>query len=704
MNNIENSETDFVNPQKKKFWKLVVVFSLIAIGFIAIIVRLVFLQIIDSDKYRQIAKTQHESLVKLKAERGDILDRNGKLLATTVKSYSFAIDPSILKDKRTILGICKLVSEVDESIDSDLLYSRVISADGSFIWLIRGLLPEQASVFDSVKVRGFIKIAEPKRSYLYGTFGSQIIGCTDIDNNGLTGIELSCDSLLKGVEGQVLMLRDAAGRLIPTPSITSPDIQKGKSVKLTIDIELQRIVEHELKLGVMKANSESGTVIVIKPATGEILAMASYPTFDPNNIQNLIQGTTRNRAINDLYEPGSTFKLITAAAALEEDIVNPESVLNGHNGYIEYEDYFISDEHKLGKVSFKKALVLSSNIIFSDIAYRIKPDIWYKYVRDFGFGLLHGVELSGESRGKIKTPKQLDPVSRRFNGFGYGLSVTSLQMVNAYAAIANNGEMMKPYVIREYLNSYNGSIEKTRPIKIRRIVSAETSQKLTDMLVSVVNEGTGKEATIAGLRIAGKTGTAQIVKDSIYSKQDYTASFAGYFPADNPELAMLIVIDKPQGNIYGGSTAAPVFRNIAKSWMAVSNSLTEDDSDKQGMDFSVKFPDLRGLDVKSASIILKSLGIEYTGDKRNFIISVQYPKPGTTFSLDKQEEIVIKFNKNEQKLKGLNPNLTGLDINTAMSFLRENGIIPVVHGTGIVKNYEYLKDRQGKRICRLYCN
>jgi len=700
---LENSDANYINPQKGKFWKLVLVFSLIGIGFILLIVRLVFLQIIDSDCYQQMACKQHESIINLKAERGDIYDRNGKLLATTIKSYSLAIDPTILKDKEQIREICNLVAVVDERIDEELLFEKIMRTKGSFVWLTRGLMEYDMRLFDSIKVRGFIKLTEPKRSYLYGTVGSQIIGCTDIDNKGLTGIELTCDSILKGSEIQVLMLRDAAGRLVPTPAASRMRVIRGNSVKLTIDINLQRIVEHELMLGVKKANSASGTAIIIQPNTGEILAMASYPTYDPNKIESLIMGTTKNRAITDLYEPGSTFKLITAATALEERIATPNTILDGHGGYVKYDDYVINDDHEIGKVSFTEALEMSSNIIFANLAYRVKPEKWYTYVRDFGFGLTYGVELSGESRGTIKNPKQLDAVARRFNGFGYGISVTSLQVVNAYASIANKGEMMKPHVIKEFLNSENRTVEYIRPIRIRRVVSEKTSEQLTEMLVSAVEKGTGSEASIKGLKIAGKTGTAQMVTDSLYSKQDYTASFAGYFPAYNPQLTMLIVIDKPKGNIYGGATAAPIFRNIAKSWISVSKIVIENDNiDLKSKE--LKMPDLVGFDIFSAARILNDLGIAYSPGQANFIIGDQLPKAGVSLSKTNKNKIVFYKLKIDDKTPNIGEQIIGKELNSAIVTLGKRKIIPEVFGSGFVRKYEFYTDLSGNLVCKLFCD
>lgn len=645
-----NEEIHYVNPQKNKFWKLVFVFILLGAGFIALIVRLASLQIVNNEKYKKIARSQHESRVNLRAERGDIYDRNGNLLATTIKSYSFAIDPTILKDKDEILNICNLVSIAAGRDDPSKMFDKVIKTKGAFVWLARGLMPEQTKILDSIKSHGFIRIVEPKRIYLYGSVASQVIGCTDIDNKGLTGIELSYDSLLRGADRYVIMLRNAKGRLIPTPKTLMNHAVKGHSVQLTIDIELQGLAEFELKQGVLKSNAESGSVVIIHPETGEILAMASYPTFNPNYISEFKSKNMRNRVITDLYEPGSTFKLITAAAVLEEGIVMPSTVLDGHGGLVKYEDYIIRDEHKTGKVPFSRAMEISSNVIFSNLAYKLKPNVLFKYVRDFGFGLLYGISLPSESKGKIKKPAELDGVSRRFLGFGYGISVTSLQMVNAYSTVANDGIMMKPFIVKSILSASGSSVKSNRLVKIRKVVSKNTCDKLTEMLVGVVEKGTGKKAGISGLKIAGKTGTAQIF-DSTYSKTYYTASFAGYLPAYNPQLTMLITLNRPKGNIYGGSTAAPIFRNIVKNCLSVSNSLSDNILSATGNKSEKKkyryVPDFRGLDYLSAARILKKLDIKYEQYNNNFVIKSQSPPPGTIIT--SSNETVVKFTSKKTK-------------------------------------------------------
>jgi cell division protein FtsI/penicillin-binding protein 2 len=695
--NINNDLAE--NPESTDFRKLILVFAILAVCFLLLAARLFQLQVIEKDEYRKLAKAQHEKVQKLKADRGNIYDRKGRLLATTIRSTSYGIDPSIVKDSVEINKIASIISKITGK-DSTEITRKISGSKRSFLWLIRGLSSSESYPLDTFKLHGLIRIEEPKRVYLYGSVGSQVIGSTDIDNNGLTGIELSCDSLLKGSSGSILMIRDAGGNLIPTVSKPLINPVHGKSITLSIDIELQRIVENELELGAISSGAEAGSVIVQDPSTGEILAMASYPTFDPNLIEEIKPGAMRNRAVTDAYEPGSTFKVITAAAAIEENIISKNDIVDGRNGILQFPDYVIKDDHKIGKVTFKEAMELSSNIVFSDISSRIPTNYLYKYIRDFGFGLPYGLEIPGEASGRIKSTAQMDVVTKRFLGFGYSILVTPLQMINAFSVLANKGRMMQPLIILKIVNPDNSVYSSNSPQKIREIISESTARDLTEMMNGVVNNGTGKEAQIPGLKISGKTGTAQIY-DSVYSKQHYTASFAGFLPSDNPKMTIMVVLDKPKTNIYGGSTAAPIFRNIAKSWISVSLDFLSDVEkyDKINKDFfeTIMMPDMQGLDASQAIRILTNLGLNYPNSGKNYLISSQHPTAGTIISRDAN----ITLNGFQPSFRGIN--VIGRSIKQAISELGHNGIEAIIIGSGLVREQYWENKKNGILRCRLIC-
>jgi cell division protein FtsI (penicillin-binding protein 3) len=555
----------------RKKWKLILVFVSFSICIFIILIKLFIIQFIEAEEYRKIARNQHESRIFLRPERGNIYDREGKILATNIISYSFAVDPTVLKDLETIKYIASLVDSTQGEIYQKLL-KKITTTKKSFVWLVRGLDDSSSSKFTNLKIEGLIKIIEPKRTYVYNEIAAQLLGCTDVDSRGVAGLELSLDSLLKGTPGYMTVLRDAIGRLRPIANLPVESAKHGCSIELTIDIELQKIMETELINGATKTGSSGAVAIAIVPETGEILAMSSYPSVNPNTSINN-SADLRNKAITDIYEPGSTFKIVTAAAAIEEGLITPESIVNGYNGLLVNNDIKIADTHPFDKTTFSEAFRYSSNIVFANLASSIPDAKFYKYIRDFGFGHNLDFDSYGESEGLIKKMNEFNSISKKFAGFGYGISVTPLQLLISYSTIANSGIMMKPYVIKSIRNNSGDLIYEGKPQKIRQVVSKKTSDILKDLLVGVVENGTGKYAQISGLSIAGKTGTSQQFIEGAYSKTDYTASFVGFFPAESPKIAILILLDKPTGNYYGGATAAPIFKNIVKGWLTLRPDL-----------------------------------------------------------------------------------------------------------------------------------
>ena len=694
-NNIEQIEQEFQNSKKRlyKFW-LVLLF--ISIGFIAIIVRLFIIQVIDAEKYRQQAKRQHEAKVPLRAERGNIYDRNGNLIAGTVMGVSLAADPTVLTEKE------KLCFELEKSagLNSRELLGKIKSTEGAFVWLARGLIPGDLIGIDSIKYKGFIKYIEPRRNYLYSPVASQIIGCTDVDNKGLSGIEMSFDTLRSGKSGYMIMQRDATGHIHPTANLPTIEAIHGKSVVLTIDIDLQRIVEYELKKGVEKTNAQVGTVIAMEPSTGEILAMASYPSYDPNDLKNAQSSSMKNKAITDLYEPGSTFKVITASAAIDKNIIIPEKLVTGHMGLLDFGKYQIKDDHPIGTVTFADALAYSSNVIFSQVGNSIPDEDFARYVANFGFGKRWGVELSGEPSGRIKKAKELTPASKRFMSFGYGISVTPLQMVAAYSAIANKGVLMKPHIVKATIDN-NGDTTYNNPRTIRRVIAEKSAATITEMLVGVVEKGTGKAAKIEGYKMAGKTGTSQKLVNGSYATQNYYASFIGFFPADNPKIALLVLLDSPQGSYYGGAVAAPIYRNILMDWLSINPIIQSEKiiADTLKID-SVYVPDLRGLYVKDAIKIAQNLKLKLTNtSETNSIIISQSLKPNQKVHIWGKIDIQT-FDKTKQAEL---PDVRGLTIRRAITILHNAGYKTKVIGSGKVSGQQW--SREGKyRSCTLICN
>ncbi len=620
--NIPDSQEERVS--KKKFWKFWIVMFLINVGFIVIIARLFAIQVLDYGNYQSKAKRQHESKVMLSAERGNIYDRHHKLLATNLRYVSIAVDPTVLKNEDRL---CDLLSETI-NLSRSALKKKISDAKGSFVWLARSVNQARIKELYGLEEKGLILINEAKRRFPYQSVGAQLIGCTDIDNKGLTGIEFGADSILSGRSGYMIMYRDGLGRLRPSAGLPRIKAVNGHSVDLTIDIDLQRIVEFELEQGVKSTRAYSGTVVIISPNSGEILAMASFPSYNPERIGKSSANWMRNRAVTDVYEPGSTFKVVTAAAALEEKITTRNKVYYGYQGELKFKDYSIKDVHPHGKITFEEAIVQSSNIIFSTIAQSIPDSKFYKYIRDFGFGIVHGIDLPGEVTGTIQKPEDFHSSSKRFMGFGYGISATPLQVLSAFCVIANDGVMMKPYVIKQITGNDGEATYNAVPQKIRRVVSKKTADELTNLLVEVVDRGTGRSAKISGIKIAGKTGTTQQIVSGKYSKKDYTASFAGFFPAGNPKYAMLVLLDKPRSSYYGGSAAAPIFKNIASKWISVKPDAADDGIAHNVAPAEMIVPSLKGLSGSSSRDLLAELGLDFSVTGRNGLVANHSPEAG----------------------------------------------------------------------------
>lgn len=673
--------------------------ALINLGMLVVVGRLFQVQILNADFYKSKAKRQHQSRIDLSAQRGNIYDRHGKLLASTIKSISVAVDPNLLKHKQEI---CDILSE-STGIAASKFFEKISRAKGSFVWLTRGLSPDKVFRLRSLNDKGLLLIEEPKRHYHYGGIASQLLGATDIDNKGLTGIELAWDSLLMGRSGYMMMYRDGLGRLRPSADLPIIPALNGYSVQLTLDIELQRIVEFELMQGVTNSQAESGTVIAIKPETGEILAMATYPGFDPNNSSTFTTANMRNKAITDVYEPGSTFKLITAAAAMEEKLVSLSERFNGFNGEMHFSNYVIRDVHPLGIATFREAMIHSSNIILSSVAAKIPDYKFYKYIRDFGFGIVSGIDLPGEIPGRTQRAEQLNISAKRFVGFGYGLLSTPLQIVNSYSAIANKGLMMRPYVVRSVFNSSGEKVSEYSPTSTRRVVSESTAQTLVGVLADVVSKGTGSGAKISGINIAGKTGTSQQLVEGTYSKADYNASFVGFFPAESPKVCMLVFLDRPKTSIYGGSTAAPIFKNIALRWLSVDPSSINYNSNTALSD-TVYMPSLMGLLIDDARQIINDVGLTIGKNAKSGIITKQFPIAGTKI---KRGTTVVLTTSSPDSLVSVGsnklPSVVGLSVRRAIAMLHSAGIKAKVKGQGKVVRQIWEKNEKGEIICTLIC-
>lgn len=559
----KNREYNKLQLDSGSVWKLLSMIFVLNIGVVILIARLFSIQIIRHSEFSSEATDFQLKKIIISANRGKIYDSKGVLLVTNTKSIQIAVDPVIInrdKDKKNRLLV--LLSKVTNR-PVDYFLRKMADTEQRYVILAKDINIKYKQEFRDLNFFGLIVQEISERSFPYNNLASHVLGFTNSDGVGISGIEYQFDSLLKGVPGYIILKRDLKRELHAGAELPSSQSKDGVNIELTIDSDLQSIVEYELKQGMELTQSDGASVIIMNPNTGEILALASAPGFNPNISSERRPENVRNHAINDEYEPGSTFKLITASAALEEKLVYPDQMFSGYGGAYNTGSSIIRDVHGLGNVTFRQAIEQSSNVVFSQVAARIPNKTFYKYIRDFGFGLLTDIELPGEAKGRVPRPENISLTLQRYIGFGYGISTTPLQVLAAYCAAANGGNLVKPFIIKSIFDNNKKEIFHSKPKIIRRVISKETSDLIKNLFTGIVDRGTGKAVRIENLKIAGKTGTSQQLVDGTYSKSKYNASFVGFFPVENPQIAMIVVLDNPKGSYYGGTTAAPIFRNIA---------------------------------------------------------------------------------------------------------------------------------------------
>ncbi|MCS6292156.1 MAG: penicillin-binding protein 2 [Nitrospira sp.] len=530
-------------------------------GFAVVLFRLVSLQVLQAAELTAKADRQHQKTVSLEGARGTVVDRHGKVLAMNMEVPSvFGIPTALESPAKTARSLSPVLHVRTDELEKKLRQDR------SFVWLARKLDPEQGHRLEHMPMEGIGLVMEGRRFYPKGPLLAHVLGFAGMDGEGLEGIERRYESQLHGEKRVVILQRDAMGRTVFPKGQAEQVPAAGHSLVITIDEVIQYIAEKEVEEAVTKARAKSGTVIVLDPQTGAVLALAISPRFDPNAVASLTADRWRNRALTDAYEPGSTMKALVAAAALEEKVMKPGTMLYGENGRMTIANTVIHDHEKLGWMTFAQVIQKSSNIGAAKTGMALGDQRLYRYLQAFGFGQKTEIDLPGEAGGLVKHPREWGRRSLASISMGQEIGVTPIQMVSAVAALANGGVLMKPYVVSEVRDAQGKALRQILPQVKRRVVSPETARTVTSILEGVVTDGTGAKAAIPGFRVAGKTGTAQKIdpRTGAYSSTLFVGSFVGFVPADNPRLAMIVVIDEPQGESWGGTIAAPVFRRVGE--------------------------------------------------------------------------------------------------------------------------------------------
>ena len=547
-----------MSPSRGRRYSLLV---LMLAGFGIILFRLVTLQVLQAAELTARADRQHQKSVTLEGARGTVIDRHGKVLAMNVEVPSIFGVPTSLDNPANAARFLSPVLHIRrEEIEKKLRQEK------HFVWLARKIEPEQGHRLEQLSIDGIGMVMEGRRFYPKGPLLAHVLGFVGMDGIGLEGLERRYETQLHGEKRMTILQRDALGRTVFPKGLREQVPAAGHALTLTIDEVIQYIAEKELEQAVDHSRAKSGTIIVLEPQSGAILAMAVSPRFDPNAVAALTADRWRNRALTDTYEPGSTMKVVVAAAALEERVMMPGSMLFGENGRMTVASTTIHDHEKLGWMTFAEMIQKSSNIGAAKTGMLLGESRLYRYLQAFGFGQRTDVDLPGEVAGLLKSPREWGRRSLASISMGQEVGVTPLQMVSAVAAIANDGVLMKPYVVSGMRDQKGQLVKETVPHVKRRVVSPVTARTLTTILEGVVTSGTGTKAAIPGFRVAGKTGTAQKVdpRTGAYSSALSVGSFVGFVPADSPRLAMIVVIDEPQGEAWGGVVAAPVFRRVGE--------------------------------------------------------------------------------------------------------------------------------------------
>jgi cell division protein FtsI (penicillin-binding protein 3) len=550
-------------PLQRNHHRLGVAKILFVALFLVIAGRAFQLQVLQGERLMRLGERQHLKEWIVLPKRGALFDRAGEPLALSMESQSVYARPHRVHDPAKL---SQSLAQILKLRAADV--RQKLTLDKPFVWIKRQVSSPEAEQIQALNPAGIGLFYEPNRHYPQGQLAGQLIGFVGRDSEGLEGLELKYNDYIRGEAGSSMTERDALGRRVLVQGVERLRIPPGSDLHLTLNTSMQHIAEKELEAAVLKYRAKAGVAIVMEPFTGEVLALANYPAFDPNRYSKQSAEQRRNRAVTDSFEPGSTFKTILAAAALEEGVVGKEDLFYCEMGKYSYAGKIIHDTHPHGWLPFSKILQVSSNIGFTKVAQKLKKDRYFKYIEKFGFGQVSGIDVPGEVPGLLRRSESWSAIDLATHAFGQGISTTPMQMVMAYAAIANGGFLMRPYVTRRVVSPRGEVVLENQPHMVRRVISEKTSRSLASMLRDVTNEGgTGVMANVDGFEVAGKTGTAQKA-DPVhggYAAKKRVASFIGFVPANDPRLVALVLIDEPEVNVYGGIVAAPVFRNIAQA-------------------------------------------------------------------------------------------------------------------------------------------
>jgi cell division protein FtsI/penicillin-binding protein 2 len=539
--------------------------------FFALAAKLFTIQISNHEYYKLLAEKQQNKPQNVKAERGLIQDVNGEVLTYTRDNISFYVDTRMAKKYETAKKIAEEFSKVMQKEKN--YYLNIIENGSKNVCIEKKVPMNKALLLKRLPIEGLTFKEDFTRVYPYGSLASHILGYVDYELQGQEGIEKKFDNHLKGVKGNFIFERDVLGRIISFDETKSTPPIPGSNIKLTINKSYQQILEEALINGINKFGGEYAVGIIMNPNTGEILSLANLPNFDPANYQIFEDANRRNRAITDTYEPGSTIKSISLAILFDQNLAKVDEKIETDKGKFTFRSITFSDTHPSEVLTVREILEKSSNVGAVKLSQRISEEQFYKYYRDFGFGNPTSIDLPGETSGKLKKPNRFTPHTKMFMAHGYELSVSPIQMVSAFSALINGGNLYQPFIIKEITDHTGKVLEHKEPIKIRGVVKKSTSDLIRELMIGVVEHGTGIEAQLENVLVGGKTGTAQLLINNSYSSNKHNSSFIGFFPAENPKVVCFILVSAPHVGSYGGLVAAPIFKEVAEKIVAADLTL-----------------------------------------------------------------------------------------------------------------------------------
>jgi cell division protein FtsI/penicillin-binding protein 2 len=648
----------------------ILLFFIFLILPVRIVMHLYKTQITEHDKWSYLAEKQQKRTVNAIADRGIITDRNGEILAYSKDEKSYYVDKRMLirkKDKDTLLSTFSRVFGKSKSH-----YANLIAKGSKNVLLEEKVPKDKAILLSNFVIDPLIKKEDNTRVYPYGKLAGHILGYVDKNFNGKEGLEKQLNKILKGENGTLTIECDVFGNLVTIDEKLSQRPKNGATVSLTINAAYQKILEEEIQKGIEKFGGQAATGIIMDPNTGEILALSNYPVFDPNKYNEYSDDNRKNRALTDPYEPGSVMKPIVMSILLEENKVRPNEYVNTFNGTFSTNGVKIRDTHEYSSLTVKDIIVNSSNIGMAVLSDRLETDVFYKYLRDYGFGNQTSVELPSESSGMLKRPDKFNKLTKMFMSFGYEILVTPIQIASAYCALVNGGVLYQPRIVKQIKYSDN-TIEEFKPIKLRNVISPKTSNLIKSFMYEVVENGTAKNAKLENIKVGGKTGTTQRLENNSYSKSNYYTSFVGFFPVDEPKIVCYIMVSSPEKAKYGGSVAAPIFKNVSDRIIEIDYNLRP------------------GFTVKSASVLKEELKKEKTDFSNNVYSDA---------SVNSKSKKLKQY-----KIENGMPNLVNLSMRDAVAILTELGIKYKINGKGkvISQSIESGKKINKNEVCIIDC-